>query len=295
MVGGMMLTKSTENLLAQALSIEEISAKDSKELGFMARALVICTLPHSKPKEQEFSRKNGNYTLSMIAPKAIGLPYGSVPRLLLAWITTEATRTKSPTLTLGRSLSEFMEQLGMANPTGGKTGSITRLRDQMKRLFSAFVSCSYSDEHQDSNTGFKIVQKSQTWWHPQHPDQAGLWESTLTLSQEFYEEIMAAPIPIDLRALKALKRSPMALDIYLWLTFRNSYLKSSTVVTWDQLQMQFGAEYGRSRAFKEAFTDALRKVQIVYPAAKIQTNDQGVLVSPSPTHVPRQSKKLLTD
>lgn len=285
-----MLTKATENLLAHALDIEGTPAADDKALGFMARALVLCTMPHSRPKGNEFRRKNGNYLLTMYSPH--GLPYGSVPRLLLAWITTESVRTKSPTLTLGHSLSEFMEQLGM-NRTGGVRGDITRLREQMKRLFSTYVSCSYNDEHQNADTGFKIVQKSNTWWHPQQPDQAGLWESTLTLSQEFYEEILAAPVPIDLRALKALKRSPLALDIYMWLTFRNSYLKTSTRITWDQLQMQFGADYNRADNFKQAFTDALRKVLIVYPDANIQPTDQGITIAPSPTHVSKQGKTLL--
>jgi len=280
-----MLTKSTENLLAHALEIEATSAQDSKELGFMARALILCTMPHSKPTGNEFRRKNGNYLLTMYSPH--GLPYGSVPRLLLAWITTEAVRTKSQTLTLGHSLSEFMRGLDMG-VTGGKTGTITRLREQMKRLFSTYVSCTYNDKDTDADTGFKIVQKSQTWWHPQHPDQAGLWESTLTLSLEFFDEILAAPVPIDLRALKALKRSPMALDIYLWLTFRNSYLKTSTVITWEQLKMQFGAEYNRADNFKAAFTDALKKVSVVYPAAKIQATDKGILIAPSPTHVSKQ-------
>lgn len=287
-----MLPKPIENLLAHALNIEGIPATDDKALGFMARALVLCTMPHSRPKGNEFRRKNGNYLLTMYSPH--GLPYGSVPRLLLAWITTEAVRTKSPTLTLGHSLSEFMRQLDMPI-TGGVKGGITRLREQMKRLFSTTVTCSYNDQRQDANSSFQIVKKSQLWWHPQQPDQAGLWESSLTLSQEFFEEILSAPIPIDLRALKALKRSPLALDIYMWLTFRNSYLKTDTVITWDQLQMQFGAEYGRARAFKEAFTEALRKVLIVYPAAKLQPTDQGILIHPSPSHVSRQRKTVLVE
>ncbi|MDA8417157.1 MAG: replication protein RepA [Betaproteobacteria bacterium] len=220
-----------------------------------------------------------------------GLPYGSIPRMLLAWITTEAIRTKNPTLVLGHSLSEFMRQLDMPI-NGGTKGGITRLREQMKRLFATTVVCTYNDALHDKGRRFDIADDYDLWWHPQQADQAGLWESTLTLSQKFYAEVVASPVPIDLQALKALKRSPMALDIYLWLTFRNSYLKASTVITWDQLQMQFGAEYGRSRDFKEAFSDALRKVLVVYPAAKIVTNDRGILISPSPTHVSKQGKKL---
>lgn len=273
-----------------ALAIESESAVDAGELGFMARAMTLCTMPHSRPKGNEFRRKNGNYLLTMYSPH--GLPYGSIPRLLLAWITTEAVRTKSPALTLGHSLSEFMRQLDM-EPTGGKTGSITSLRGQMKRLFSTTVTCSYDDQKQDSYGAFQIVRKHQTWWDVKQPDQAGLWESTLTLSEEFFQEITQSPIPLDMRALKALKRSPMALDLYMWLTFRTSYLKATTSITWEQLQMQFGAEYGLKKNFKAAFTEALRKVQVVYSGADITAIGTGIILKPGPTSIPKKGKTLL--
>jgi len=284
-----MIDKQTEKLLSAAVLIDAVDASDRGDLGFTARSLVLCTMPHSKPKGNEFVRKNGNYTLSMYSPN--GLPYGTVPRLLLAWISTEAVRTKSRTLTLGDSLSQFMRELGLS-PTGGAKGDITRLREQMRRLFSCYIDCSYHDKHRDASDGFKIVKKAETWWHPQHSEQAGLWQSTLTLSEEFYEEVLASPIPIDICALKTLRRSPLALDLYMWLTYRNSYLKAETVITWAQLRMQFGAEYGRERAFKEAFKVALKKVQVVYPSAKIQTVDAGILIAPSPTHISKKRKTL---
>lgn len=288
-----MITTSIEKLLSEALSIEEISAQEAGELGFMARSMTLCTLPHSKPKDNEFTRRNGNYTLTMISPRDIGLPYGSVPRLLLAWMATEAVRTKERVLVLGDTLSHFMRELGLT-PTGGKKGDITRLREQMKRLFSSSISCLYHDEKRDAGVGFRIAKGFDLWWHPQQPEQAGLWQSTITLSEEFYEEILSAPIPIDIRALKALKRSPMALDLYMWLTFRNSYLKKETMIMWEQLQLQFGADYNRTDNFKSKFNEALRKVSIIYPEAKIQPTERGLLIAPSKPHITKHSKNLLT-
>ena len=72
-------------------------------------------------------------------PAKIGLPYGSLPRLLLAWLTTEAVKTKTRELTLGDTLSDFMRQLDLV-PTGGRWGSITRLKDQTRRLFASTIS-----------------------------------------------------------------------------------------------------------------------------------------------------------
>jgi hypothetical protein len=162
----------------------------------------------------------------------------------------------------------------------------------MRRLFSCFISCNYHDKDRDSTDGFKIVRKADVWWHPHNAEQSGLWKSTLMLSEEFFEEIMAAPIPVDLKALKALRRSPMQLDLYMWLTYRNSYLKAETAISWDQLRMQFGAEYARSDNFKAAFKDALKKVLVVYPSAKIQTVDAGILIAPSATHISKRGKTL---
>ena len=288
----MMLPKSIEKLFAAALAIEDQGAQDAGELGFMARAMALCTMPHSKPTEQEFTRKNGSYTMTMLSPKAIGLPYGVIPRLLLAWISTEAVRTQSRTLILGDSLSYFMRQLGMGS-TGGKSGSITRFKDQLKRLFSCSITCNYHTKDRDAGMGFMIADDYNLWWHPQDPDQAGLWESTLTISEKFFKEITQSPVPIDMRALKELKKSPLALDVYIWLTFRTSYLKSSTVINWDQLQGQFGSEYKLGRQFKAAFVDALHKVQVVYRGANVGITNAGIIIKPGTTSIPKKGKTLV--
>ena len=96
-VNGMKTTikPSIERLINQAVAIETESAQDAGALGFVARATIQATLPHRKVDGNEFIRRNGNYTLRLLAPSDIGLPYGAVPRLLLAWVTTEAVKTRS--------------------------------------------------------------------------------------------------------------------------------------------------------------------------------------------------------
>jgi hypothetical protein len=269
------------------MEIEQQDAKDAGALGFMARAVVQATLPHSDPHSPFFQRKNGNYTLTLSATSPdVGLPYGTIPRLLLAWISTEAVRTQSRTLTLGDSLSAFMRDLDLV-PTGGRWGTITRLREQTQRLFSCSILCSYSDGHRDAGKRIDIASAWDFWWDPQRPEQAGLWQSTVTLGEAFFAELLAHPVPIDLRALRALRRSPLALDVYVWLVYRLSYLRAPTVIPWASLALQFGADYARADNFKAAITEALGKVGAVYPAAKVQPTPAGLLLSPSPLHIPR--------
>ena len=112
-----MNSTNLDRLITDALAIEAQDAKDAGALGYMARALVQATLPHSKPDSNEFERRNGAFTLVMLAPSKVGLPYGVIPRLMMAWMTTEVVRTNARAR-LGDSMSEFMRQLDM-NPTGG--------------------------------------------------------------------------------------------------------------------------------------------------------------------------------
>lgn len=285
----MELTDNSKKLVKTALDIEEVLAIDSGSVGYTARALVLATMPHSKTVDSTFTRTNGDYTLSITNPH-YGLPYGSIPRLLLAWLATEAIKTKSPEIILGSSLSEFMAQLDMV-PTGGRWGSITRLKEQSTRLFSSMIQCSYSTNDRDVIKNITIADEADLWWSPKSPNQQSLLNSAVRLSGSFYDEITSNPVPIDLRALKALKKSPMALDVYCWTTHRVSYLKRETCIPWESLQAQFGSGYPMTqqgnRDFKKKFIEAMKKVALVYPELKAESLTTGLILKPSKTHIPK--------
>ena len=282
--------KNLDRLITEALAIEAEEAREAGALGFMARGLTLATMPHRRVDANEFKRANGNFTLTMLAPSDIGLPYGSIPRLLMVWLTTEAVKTKERELVLGDSMSKFMHQLGLV-PTGGRWGSITRLKDQTTRLFGCTVYV-YSNERDKPGGLSKIdIGKTYLWWEAKDPKQKTLWESTVTLSEEFYKEAISHPVPVDIRALKALKQSPMAVDTYVWLTYRMSYLRHKTEIPWEVLQAQFGADYNTDkqgvRNFKRKFLNHLRKVHVVYPEAEVAEGDHGLVLRPSKPHIAR--------
>jgi hypothetical protein len=278
--------KNIERLVNEALAIEADSARDAGSLGFMARAMTLATLPHRAVEGSVYQRRNGAFTLTIMSAPDIGLPFGSLPRLLISWLTTEAVKTQSRELTLGSSMSEFMGELGLV-ASGGQWGSITRLKNQTTRLFSSSINARFSDQNGVAILNQSIAEKAMLWWHPKSAEQAGLWQSSVVLSEQFYKEIIEHPIPIDLRALKALKQSPLCLDIYIWLTYRVAFLQKDVLISWEALAAQFGSDYARLRDFKEAFSKALNKVYVVYGAARFQVKDSGLLVSPAKTHIAR--------
>ena len=108
----------------------------------MARAMVPATLPHRKALGMISPGPMATTPVSIRAPSAIGLPHGTIPRLLLARLNTEAVKTRSRELGLGDSLSGFRRELDLV-PTGGRWGSITRLHDQTRRLFASSITAIY--------------------------------------------------------------------------------------------------------------------------------------------------------
>lgn len=284
-----------DKFIAEALAMEAQSAQDAGALGYMARVLVQATMPHSAKAGNEFSRSNGNLHVSILAPSDVGLPYGSYPRLLLAWLTTEAVRTKSSTLYLGESLSEFMSKLGLL-PTGGRWGTIPRLRDQADRLFKSYVTAyeTARDGERSRSRGGNIMVADEwdLWWDPrQAAEQGALFQSWVKLTDRFFQQVTDRPVPIDLRAISALKKSPLALDLYAWATYRMSYLGQRTEIPWEALQMQFGADYAVSpegrRNFKKKLLAALTKVATVYPSLRASEGECGLVLLPSPPHIRR--------
>ena len=254
----------------------------------MARLLVQTTLPHSRQRSKTFVRTNGSLRVSITAHPLLELPYGRYPRLLMAWVTTEAVRTREPVLQLGPSLSSFMAQLGLL-PRGGQTGPIGRLRDQMQRLFGATIAFTWDKRNVGEwhDTGFRVSQETHLWWNPVHLEQEVSWRSTVSLSPGFFEAVRERPIPIDLRALKVL-RSPMAIDLYCWLTYRFSYLRTPCRISWSALAAQLGADYNEGKNFKRKALGAIRQVLILYPSARVDQVRGGILLKPCPTHVRRR-------
>src|SRR3990172_6514566 len=277
------------NLVSEAIAIEQEEAKEAGTLGYMARILVQATIPHSNPHTNSFERNNGNLSLTILGHPKIGLPYGTYPRLLLSWVTTEAILTKNPILILGNNLSRFMTELGLI-PTGGRWGTIWRLRDQISRLFSSSVACIYQSEQLRSGVNFSIAKEYHLWWNPKSPDQTDLWQSPVTLNQDFFNEIINRPVPINMRALKAIKDSSMAIDLYCWLTYRLSYLKQTTEIPWLLLQKQFGADYANTKQgrykFKQKLITQLKKVAIIYDSAKdVTPTEHGLILLPGKSHI----------
>ena len=265
------------------------------EMGFMARLMALCSLPRTNPGNRlRYVRRNGPYKLGMTAGIDNKLPYGNLPRLLLAWVCTEAVRTQARELVLGASLSEFMRTLGVYSTSGGEH---TRLRNQMDRLFNSHVQLVYEDKHGKATVNSQVADRTELWWNPKRPNERSLWESKLELGEKFFNEIIRHPIPLDMNILTALKRSPLGLDLYLWLTYRNFALTSPLRLAWTSLYRQFGSDPAKAvdnitvQNFRKDCLRELKKIKIAWPALHYAPAKGVLIVFPTrPTILPAQRR-----
>ncbi len=274
---------------AESLPRAKTASSGLKPSGFASRLLVQLTLPHSKPDagEHVFERKNGHDRVVIIADPKYGLPYGTYPRLLLAYIVTEVVRSNGEReIEMGRSARAFLRNFDLGYGSGAR-GAAPRMREHMQRLFTSTIAAERHCKGKLDNIGFRPIERAQMFWDPANPGQENAWENSVLLSQSFVDEILKRPVPIHMPALRALSktRSPMAIDIYQWLTYRMSYTDRPVLIRWDQLQMQFGGSYKLVRQFKSNFVLQLKKALKVYTEAKVEVTAAGLRLFPSPTHV----------
>jgi len=295
------VTPRVRHLIDEAVELEIEQARSAGATGYIAHFLAQATLPHTDPKTNYFERGTGKLTLSITANPKHGVPYGGLPRLLLAWMCTEAVRTGSPELSLGRSQAEFLQKLDLYSD--GRY--IARVRDQSLRLVRSLISVSGADGDALGIENILIAKRAFLFWNTRDTEQPGLWDSSITLSTGFFESLTHAPVPIRMEALQALKKSPLAMDIYTWLVYRMFSLnvattkggKRLTQVPWAGLMMQFGSGYADTqqgmRDFKKSFRKRLKEALLFYPeaASHIEETKDHLILTPARLHIAATKKK----
>jgi hypothetical protein len=137
-----------------------------------------------------------------------------------------------------------------------------------------------------------VAPEGELWWHP-HPDQSALWESWIQLGEKFFSAVIASPVPVDMRALRALKRSPLALDLYALISYRAFVIVQKNLppqfISWEQLSRQLGTDYGDLKDFKKEANAALRKIAAVYPGLIITKAKGGFTIHASRLAVPQKT------
>jgi hypothetical protein len=276
-VGGLV---DFEKLVTERLG--KRSTEDKPEFAFMPAQLVQVSLPYRQQSGHVFERTSGNYSLRVVDNGGEGLPYGVIPRLFLLWLTTEVFRRKSRTIDLGKSFRIFLASMGYFNVGGNETA---RIKDQLRRLVSAAINFRYAKDGEWISVGFFIVEKLRL---VENSDDIP-FKGEFIVSERFFEECRYRCVPTDMNAVRLLRHSPLAIDIYIWLSYKNFVLQKPAAISWKALKAQFGSQNTPVKKFKQTFCKQLEAVKRVYPDAAVVVRQKDLLVLPSkPVIAPRE-------
>lgn len=263
------------------------------DLTFMHSIMCQIGLPRAAVFGQDFERQCGGAGLYLHAGKLWNgrefvqqpLPFGPMPRLVMAYLNTQALRSKSPEIDVGDSASAFMHMMGK-DSSGGRKGSYTSFRKQMLALSACSMTLGITRDNKAITYDGKPIQRFEAWLS-NTGNQRTLWPGVVTFSQEYFTTLQSHAVPLDLRALTGLTTSALAMDIYAMLSERLHRINGRpAILHWKSLHQQFGHEYKNPKDFKKKFKPALQKALAVYPKARVKSVTGGIMLMASPPPVP---------
>lgn len=275
-----------ERLLLESVSPEErrlaeiafaVMSDDRGDRAFAHPVMCLTTLPHrGRPTKEIWVRSNGPATLT-IQPTSdrhgnyFGVPYGSKARLILLFLQTEAVKSGSRQVELGHSMRAWLARMGVA--IGGK--NLAEVRAQAKRIERSLISVTFEEA-----TG--VVSWQDTIVRGSFQGGAENEIMAIELSDTFFKAIKDRPVPVSEAAIRALGEQSLAIDLYLWLTYRLHVLERPISLSWVALHSQFGGGVNLIKHWKPKFLRSFAAAVAAYPTARAELSNHGVRLFPSP-------------
>jgi Plasmid encoded RepA protein len=259
----------------------QVLSEDAEKMGFSYSGFALTSLPHKPQREGIWRREGHAITLVLQSGadrlgKLLGLPYGSYARYILLFLQSQAVKTSSREIELGRSMRVWLGNMGLS--IGGTT---YRLVNEQARRISGCTLTFFADRGNAELMRRGGFVDGAITMHDMLSEQPGLWQERVLLNEEFYRALREHPVPLAESALRAIGPRSMVIDIYIWLCYRLHALRRDTEIGWPALYGQFGAGYGRLRDFRADFIAGLDLAVAAYPDARVSIGERGVILRPS--------------
>jgi hypothetical protein len=259
----------------------QVLSDDAEKMGFTYSGFALTSLPHKPQSDLVWKRDGHNLTMLIEsgrdrAGKPLGLPYGSYARFILLFLQSEAIRTGSREIELGRSMRVWLGSMGLS--IGGTT---YKLVNEQARRISGCTLTFFADRagaQIKSKGGFV---KTEITMANVVGDQPSLWQDRVLLDEDFFRALREHPVPVSEAALRAIGPRSMVIDVYIWLAYRLHALRKDVEVGWPALYGQFGAGFGRLRRFRAHFVDCLGLAVAAYPEARVEVGEKSLILRPS--------------
>src|SRR3954453_18143837 len=256
-----------------------VLSDDAEKIGFTYSGFALTSLPHKPQSELVWRREGHNLTLLLESGrdrmgKAVGLPYGSYARFILLFLQSQAVKTGSREIELGRSMRVWLGTMELS--IGGTTYRM--VSEQARRISHCRLQFFGQKDGKEIMRHGGFVDGAISMVDVEQPT---LWQDRVLLNEEFYRALRDHPVPVSESALRAIGPRSMVIDVYIWLAYRLHALKADVEVSWLALHGQFGAGYQLLRKFRMHFIECLELALAAYPDARVSIGDKGVTLHPS--------------
>jgi hypothetical protein len=264
-------------------------AEEETRLGITHAGFAMTSLPHRRIEDPLWTRQGYRTKLLVESGRRgdggwIGVPYGSVARLILLYLQTEAVRTNNPEVELGRSMRNWMARMSLA--TGGRNYHL--VAEQARRISACrltfLTDLSGGAEHRRNGA---FVQDVISLVNVSDETQPSLWQDKVKLDDGFWKSLKDHPVPVREVAVRAIGPRSVAIDVYIWLAYRLHALSKTMPVSWPAIHAQFGGGFKLMRQMKPVFLEALSLALAVYPEARVDVEKEGLNLHPSAPAVPK--------
>lgn len=273
-----------------------VLGEEESRLGITHAGFAMTSLPHKRIEEPLWRREGHRTTLLVESGRQrsgalIGVPYGSIARLILLYLQTEAVRTGSPEVELGRSMKSWMGRMSLS--TGGRTYQL--VAEQARRISGCRLTFFTDRENgaESRHNGAFVQDAISLSGVMDGEQQPSLWQDRVRLDEGFWRSLREHPVPVREEAIKAIGTRSLAIDVYIWLAYRLHALPKATPVSWAAIHGQFGAGFRLVRQIKPTFSEALAVALAVYPEANVDIGKEGIVLHPSAPAVPRAETRRL--
>ena len=274
----------------------EVMADERGQIGIAHAGFAMAALPHKRTQEAVWERDSGQIKLLVesgldSAKQPIGIPYGSIARMILLYLQTQAVRTRSRDVELGASMNAWLGAMGIT--VGGNTYRL--VREQAHRISRCRLTFFRRTQGAEMVTNGAFVRDAILPLNPDLSGQSNLWQESVRLDEGFYQSLIEHPLPLREAAIRKISSRSMAIDLYIWLAYRLHVLRAPLAITWPALHSQFGEGYREVRFFRRDVLPSLRLALAVYPEAQVEIDERkGLTLLPSPPPVPdRQARHKL--
>jgi hypothetical protein len=266
----------------------EVLADEQGRIGIAHAGFAMAALPHKKTSEAVWQREGGAVKLLVESgldsnKQPVGIPYGSIARLILIYLQTEAVKTRSREVELGASMNAWLGAMGIT--VGGKTYQL--VREQARRISRCRLTFFRRAGGAEMVTNGAFVRDAILPLDPTH-GQMPLWQEKVKLDEGFYQSLIDHPLPLREKAIRAISNRSMAIDLYVWLAYRLHVLERPLPISWIALKEQFGEGYKELRFFRRDVMPSLDLALAAYPEANVTIDEKrGLILHPSAPPVPK--------